>query len=120
MCLLRLSLVDASTATTWRWELAQLELGARIAWPQPGSRTWAACAARLGRQLRASTAPVVLAFDGYSVVGAVWPRTDVPALPRGPYVMPQFRGSLERRLLAAWLREGDRVDASIDTKQEVG
>jgi hypothetical protein len=65
MCLLRLSLVDASTATTWRWELAQLELGARIAWPQPGSRMWAACASRLGRQLRESSAPVVLAFDGY-------------------------------------------------------
>jgi hypothetical protein len=111
MCQLRLSLVTGPTATTWRWELAQLELGARIAWPQPGSRAWAACAARLGRQLRASPAPVVLAFDGYSLVGAVWPRTDVPTLPRGPYVMPQYRGGpLERRLLAAWLRANDRPE----------
>ena len=111
MCTLRLSLVSGATARTWRWELAQLELGTRIAWPQPGSRAWAACAMRLGTQLRASAAPVVLAFDGYTLVGAVWPRRDVPALPRGPYVMPQFRGgALERRLLAAWLRENDRPD----------
>ena len=111
MCLPRLAIVTGPAATPWRWELAQLELGARIAWPTPGSRVWAACAARLGMQLRASAAPVALAFDGYAVVGAVWPRRDVPTLPRGPYVMPQFRGGpLERRLLAAWLRENDRVD----------
>ena len=110
MCTVRLSLVTGPTATSWRWELAQLELGTRIAWPEPGSRAWAACARRIGAQLRANAAPVVLAFDGYTLVGAVWPRRDVPALPRGPYVMPQFRGALERRLLAAWLRENDRDD----------
>jgi hypothetical protein len=72
---------------------------------------WAACAARLGAQLRASAAPVALAFEGYTLVGAVWPRRDVPALPRGPYVMPQYRGGpLERRLIAAWLRENDRPE----------
>ena len=112
MCTPRLAIVTGPAATTWRWELAQLELGARIAWPTPGSRVWAACAARLGAQLRGSAAPVALAFDGYSLVGAVWPRRDVPTLPRGPYVMPQFRGgALERRLIAAWLRENDRPES---------
>jgi hypothetical protein len=115
MCTIRLSLLEGTAATSWRWELAQLELGSRIAWPQPGSHAWAACAARLARQLHASAAPVALAFDGYSLVGAVWPRGDVPTLPRGPYVMPQFRGGpLERRLLAAWLRGIERsADAAL-------
>jgi hypothetical protein len=116
MCTLRLSLVTGATATAWRWELAQLELGARSAWPEPGSRAWAACASRLGSQMRGSDAPVVLAFDGYSLAGAVWARRDVPSLPRGPYVMPQFRGGLERRLLAAWLRENDRPDEPLDPR----
>src|SRR5688572_28352030 len=112
MCLPRLAIVTGPAATTWRWELAQLELGAGIAGPTPGSRLWAACARRLGTQWRARAPPVALAFDGYSLVGAAWRRRDVPALPRGPYVMPQFRGGpLERRLLAAWLRENYRPDS---------
>ena len=108
MCELRLIATDGIHAATWRWELAQLELGARAAWPQPGSRLWAACATRLGTQLRGTEAPVVLALDGYSLVGAVWPRRDRPLLPHGPFVMPQFReGALARRLVVAWLREVD-------------
>src|SRR6478735_152143 len=102
MCELRLIATDGAHAVPWRWELAQLELGARTAWPQPGSRLWAACATRLGAQLRGTGAPVVLALDGYSLVGAVWPRRDRPVLPHGPFVMPQFReGPLPRRLIAA-------------------
>ena len=37
MCELRLIATDGIHAATWRWELAQLELGARTAWPHPGS-----------------------------------------------------------------------------------
>jgi hypothetical protein len=92
-------------AAAWRWELAQLELGCRTAWPLPGSRIWSARAARLGEQLRGAAGSMVVAFEGYTVVGAVWPRLDRPVLPRGPFVMPQFAGTgLERRLLVAWLR----------------
>src|SRR5687767_7295995 len=110
MCQLQLLQTDGHHAAAWRWELAQLELGAHTAWPRPGSRAWKARATRLGGQLGRVAAPVVLAFDGYSLVGAVWPRLDHPVLPRGPFVMPQFRGSLERRLLSAWLRSCERFD----------
>jgi hypothetical protein len=110
MCTLRLVRMVGSTAVAWRWELAQLELGARSAWPQPGSRLWAACAQRLGAHLRTTRAPVVVAFDGYSLVGGVWSRRDRPTLPRGPFVMPQFEHALERRLLAAWLRGLEQCD----------
>jgi hypothetical protein len=105
MCVLRLSELPGPTAAGWRWELAQLELGHLGLWPQSGAIDWARCAARLSRQLRDSRGPVVCAFEGYTLVGAVWPRADRPVLPRGPFVMPQFGGgTLERRLLAAWLR----------------
>ena len=114
MCAPRLACLASDRAFGWRWELAQLELGARAAWPRPGSRIWAARAAWLGAQLRAEHGPIVLAFDGYSLVGAVWPRVDHPVLPRGPLVMPQFRGgALERRLLAAWLRSCERVPGVV-------
>jgi hypothetical protein len=105
MSTLRLREVSGAVAAGWRWELAQLELGHGGCWPRPGSIAWARRAAQLGRQLRDGPGPVVCAFEGYTVVGAVWPRVDRPVLPRGPFVMPQFGGGhLERRLLVAWLR----------------
>jgi hypothetical protein len=114
MCTLRISELPSDTAAGWRWELAQLELGHLGEWPRPGASRWARHAARLGRLLRPSPGPVVCAFDGYTLVGAVWPRADQPVLPRGPFVMPQFLGGgLERRLLAAWLRCCDQAASPL-------
>jgi hypothetical protein len=107
----RLVVLPVADANRWRWELAQLELGHRREWPRPGAIDWARRTRRLGEQLRGLPGDAVLAFDGYALVGAVWPRADWPVLPRGPYVMPQFRdGTLERRLLAAWLRAIGKPD----------
>lgn len=98
---LRTLVLPTREALPWRWELAQLELGCRAAWPQPGAHAWAARAARLARRFADAPGKVALAFEGYTLVGAVWTlgerRWDV----RGPFVMPQFRASdLDSRLRA--------------------
>lgn len=106
---LRLLVVPAPAALPWRWDLAQLELGYRDGWPQPGSLAWAARAKELADRLRSGRGCVALAFEGYTLVGAAWSWEEGGSVARlGPYLMPQYRGPL----VAAWL-----LDAMLGSHQ---
>jgi hypothetical protein len=103
MAPLRLLRLPARQASAWRWELAQLELGCRFGWPQPGARIWAARARRIGVLFETHPGKAVLAFEGYTLVGALWSRGENAILLSGPFVMPQFLATdLPGRLLAAF------------------
>lgn len=98
---LRLLNLPTRQALPWRWDIAQLELGCRIAWPSPGNRAWSARARRIGIVFDTHPGQACLAFEGYTLVGAAWSRDDHAALLCGPYVMPQFRDcGLELRLVS--------------------
>lgn len=110
---LRLLCLPARQATAWRWELAQLELGCGPGWPMPGSRGWAARARGIGGLFEARCGRVALAFDGYTLVGAIWTCSEHPVALAGPFVMPQFQATgLDSRLRAALLK--DAAAASPD------
>jgi hypothetical protein len=103
----RLRLVSLPTrqALPWRWDLAQLELGCCVGWPQPGSAAWARCTQSLASAFDAEDGRIALAFEGYALVGALWSRpnsgSDVVC---GPYLMPQYRGcELAESLLRIFL-----------------
>ena len=99
---LRTVVLSTREALPWRWELAQLELGCRAAWPQPGAHAWAARARRLARVFADGGGRIALAFEGYALVGAMWVQGAQAWPRRGPFVMPQFRdGPLPGRLRAA-------------------
>lgn len=102
---LRLLIVPTRQASPWRWELAQLELGCRTAWPQPGARIWAARAHRIGVLFETHCGKAALAFEGYTLVGALWSRSERALALSGPFVMPQFRATdLQARLQTAFAR----------------
>jgi hypothetical protein len=101
----RLLMLPTRQALAWRWELAQLELGCRFGWPQPGARIWAARARRIGVLFETHRGMVVLAFEGYTLVGALWSRGERALALSGPFVMPQFRATqLPDRLRTAFLQ----------------
>lgn len=99
----RLCLLPLRQALPWRWELAQLELACREAWRTPEPQIWSARANQLGLAMAKDHGSVALAFEGYTVVGAMWCQdggTD-DAHVFGPYCLPQYaRAGLESRLRA--------------------
>ena len=98
---LRMILLPTRQALSWRWELAQLELGCRFGWPRPGARQWAVRARRIGVLFQTHPGRAALVFEGYTLVAAIWSRGDNDILLSGPFVMPQFRGDgLEAKLQA--------------------
>ena len=111
---LRLLALPTQQALLWRWDLAQLELGCRFHWQQPGTRLWAARARRIGIQFETHPGRIALAFEGYSLVAALWSRGENAVLLSGPFVMPQYRGiGLEARLQALLAQAGNsRVSAA--------
>lgn len=107
---LRLLKLPTRQALPWRWDIAQLELGCRCAWPRPGARAWQARARRIGIVFDTHPGQACLAFEGYTLVGAAWSRGDNAVLVCGPFVMPQFRDcGLELRLAALLGRRKEMV-----------
>ena len=112
---LRLLVVSAPEALPWRWDLAQLQLGCRDGWPQPGTAAWAARAKELAGRLRNGRGCVALAFEGYTLVGAAWSWDEGGSVARhGPYLMPQYRDPR----MEAWLAEAIRApQARVSRRQ---
>ena len=89
---LRLLTLPSRQALPWRWDLAQLQLGCCLGWPRPGTPGWARRARSLANAFYAEDGRIALAFEGYTLVGALWSRRirdrDIVC---GPYVMPQYQ-----------------------------
>ena len=106
---LRFVQLPTCQALPWRWDLAQLELGCRFAWPSPGARQWAARARRIGVLFQTRPGRIALVFEGYTLVAALWSRGTDDSVFSGPFVMPQFRGEGLETKLRSLLAKSERI-----------
>lgn len=82
-------------AWPWRRDMALLEIGCRQGWRLPALDVITNGAEALAAIMKSQEAVAVLAFEGYTLVGACWCRDGCvadadagPACLQGPFVMP--------------------------------
>jgi len=94
----RIIVVPLRRAWPWRRDMALLEIGCRQGWRLPAGEVITDVAEALATTMQVQPATAVLAFEGYTLVGACWccdgPMSDAGTVGlHGPFVMPHAAGN---------------------------